>query len=604
MTNLDIQSAYLGLDQVDRVYLGNDVVWQPASSGGGEVVYIDDSGVTHTDRYSNGVIPDFAYTDRGDIVSVNIGSGITRIGNSYDSYVFQNCNLSAVTIGPDVQYIGGRAFEATWALHNVTIPASVTQIDTNAFYNFNFSCTIVFEGDIPSLSMSEQGDLGSGTTIIVPDEYLSNYCSELEDYDLNVVSDQGNTCSVDPMIWEPLTMVIQDPGSGSTTGLMWRLSGVSNASQVSQYGRSIYYTLNDGPLTEVRMAGTPTTSKTVDVVIATGLSQGDVFRFYGASSAVGAYGFVSGTTDGPFHYFVNYAGMTAKVYGNIKSLLTDMTTWDVSGIMYNRENIDNIPMDDRAFMNLFQGKTGFTFVDTGFHLILPDRNLSTYCYKGLFNGCTRMTTAPELPATALTDSCYREMFYGCTSLISAPALPAETLAANCYRSMFNGCTSLTAATTLPALSVPDTAYAAMFADTSITTAPELPATNLEIACYSNMFRGCTRLTNMPELPATTLAASCYTGMFSACTSLTATTVLPAPTLVNYCYQSMFRRCTNLTEVTCLATDVSATNSTQYWLQNASSTGIFYKDPNMTGWPSGVSGIPTGWTQQDYVVPTP
>lgn len=27
MTNLDIQSAYLGLDQVDRVYLGTDVVW-------------------------------------------------------------------------------------------------------------------------------------------------------------------------------------------------------------------------------------------------------------------------------------------------------------------------------------------------------------------------------------------------------------------------------------------------------------------------------------------------------------------------------------------------------------------------------------------------
>ena len=39
------------------------------------------------------------------------------------------------------------------------------------------------------------------------------------------------------------------------------------------------------------------------------------------------------------------------------------------------------------------------------------------------------------------------------------------------------------------------------------------------SCYSYLFLGCTSLTTAPELPATTLANSCYYGMFEACTKL-------------------------------------------------------------------------------------
>ena len=64
------------------------------------------------------------------------------------------------------------------------------------------------------------------------------------------------------------------------------------------------------------------------------------------------------------------------------------------------------------------------------------------CYKSMFQGCTALTKAPDLPATTLKIDCYSYMFYGCTSLIQAPALPATTLADYCYQSMFQGCTSL------------------------------------------------------------------------------------------------------------------------------------------------------------------
>ena len=38
------------------------------------------------------------------------------------------------------------------------------------------------------------------------------------------------------------------------------------------------------------------------------------------------------------------------------------------------------------------------------------------CYWIMFRGCTRMTDAPQLPATTAAKNCYREMFSNCTSL--------------------------------------------------------------------------------------------------------------------------------------------------------------------------------------------
>ena len=83
--------------------------------------------------------------------------------------------------------------------------------------------------------------------------------------------------------------------------------------------------------------------------------------------------------------------------------------------------------------------------------------------------------------------CFCRSFRNCTSLTQAPELPATTLAYGCYASMFDGCTSLT-------------------------EAPELPATTLAISCYEYMFYGCTSLTKAPELPATTLVVTCYLSM--------------------------------------------------------------------------------------------
>ena len=95
-------------------------------------------------------------------------------------------------------------------------------------------------------------------------------------------------------------------------------------------------------------------------------------------------------------------------------------------------------------------------------------------FCSLFETCSVLTSAPELPATKLADCCYYYMFYKCTNLTSAPVLPATTLAQECYSNMFTECTNLT-------------------------SAPELPATKLAVYCYFAMFSNCPKLSSVTML---------------------------------------------------------------------------------------------------------
>lgn len=144
--------------------------------------------------------------------------------------------------------------------------------------------------------------------------------------------------------------------------------------------------------------------------------------------------------------------------------------------------------------------------------------------------------------------CFYRLFINCSSLTQAPELPATTLTFKCYFDMFWGCSNLTKAPALPATILAQSCYLEMFRNcTSLTQAPELPATALTFTCYGDMFNNCTSLTKAPALPATTLDYGCYGEMFSHCTSLTQAPELPATTLAESCYAGMFEHCTSLTQ---------------------------------------------------------
>ena len=238
-------------------------------------------------------------------------------------------------------------------------------------------------------------------------------------------------------------------------------------------------------------------------------------------------------------------GSDIACIGNIENLLDYKTV--ASGL--------HPTMGVNCYASMFQGCTSLTKAPE-----LPATTLSKYCYSHMFQGCTSLTKAPVLPATTLAEDCYSHMFQGCTSLTKAPSLPATTLSMRCYSDMFWGCISLTQAPTLPATTLASYCYQYMFWDcTALTQAPSLPATTLASYCYSHMFQGCTSLTKAPALPATKLLGYCYNHMFSGCTSLTKAPALPATTLADNCYQVMFSGCTALTQ----APELPATTLASY-----------------------------------------
>jgi len=128
----------------------------------------------------------------------------------------------------------------------------------------------------------------------------------------------------------------------------------------------------------------------------------------------------------------------------------------------------------------------------------------------------------------------------------------------------------------------------------------LPATELTVGCYANMFYKCNAMTIGPTiLPATTLQNYCYSAMFAECTSLTKAPILPATTLVSGCYDSMFANNTSLQYIKAMFT--TDPGGEQYngpcavWVINVPSGGTFVKNSNATWNRTGANAVPSGWT---------
>ena len=116
-------------------------------------------------------------------------------------------------------------------------------------------------------------------------------------------------------------------------------------------------------------------------------------------------------------------------------------------------------------------------------------------------------------------------------------------------------------------------------------------------CFQDFFSGSTGLQEAKNiiLP-NNITPSVYMYMFAGCTSLTTAPVLPAATInKGNVYANMFNGCSKLNYIKCLATNISGSYCTTNWLAGVSATGTFVKAANMSGWSTGVSGIPSGWT---------
>ena len=203
---------------------------------------------------------------------------------------------------------------------------------------------------------------------------------------------------------------------------------------------------------------------------------------------------------------------TTKAWDGTLEWSTDHNTWTT---LAGTETMQSV---DKKLYLRGKGNTALTYYDDDLGQIYTNFKLSE---KADCNGNIQTLLDCENPPVIInTNNCFEHLFAECANLTSAPELPATALKPWCYYAMFAGCTNLT-------------------------TAPELPATTLAVCCYYDMFYGCANLITAPRLSATTLAAHCYNGMFGNCTSLTTAPELPATTLKESCYYSMFKDCTKL-----------------------------------------------------------
>ena len=265
---------------------------------------------------------------------------------------------------------------------------------------------------------------------------------------------------------------------------------------------------------------------------------------------------------------------------------TDGNTWSPFVVGTTTVTLANI--GDKMYMRATSdGNTGMG---------ISDWDYNQFVMTGKISASGNVDTLLDQNGNAtITDYCYCGLFKECTSLTSAPELPATTLAYGCYREMFSGCTSLTTAPSiLPSITLADCCYQSMFYGcTSLTQAPELPATTLTFGCYQQMFYNCTSLTTAPELPATTLADECYDGMFQSCKSLTSAPELPATELANRCYAQMFFNCSNINTIKLGYIGLFDQSIFEMWVQNVASSGTLYYNGSDTT--HGTSAIPEGWT---------
>lgn len=114
-----------------------------------------------------------------------------------------------------------------------------------------------------------------------------------------------------------------------------------------------------------------------------------------------------------------------------------------------KNNLEGTSKQYSAYSQISFGKTDVNVACTGDIRTLLDytnyKDVATKSarFRHLFEDCTQLTSAPDLPAKTLADGCYSYMFSGCSKLETGPKeLPATTLAESCYMGMFRNCTNL------------------------------------------------------------------------------------------------------------------------------------------------------------------
>ncbi len=276
----------------------------------------------------------------------------------------------------------------------------------------------------------------------------------------------------------------------------------------------------------------------------------------------------------------------------------DKNTWVAFGLNSSTETV-SVPQGGKIYL---RSSTGFSADGSNFIKISMSNphtagghvaslldytqmssctSIPIYSLHSLLHSDTYLTNARDIDFTGVTnigDYGCMSMFYGCSNLISSPNLDSITRIADygCYH-MLHNCSSLT---TIPSLS------------------------NLEgVGAYglSSMFVNCSSMTTTPDLRKLKSIgdSGCY-GMFLGCAKIRSGVDFSGVTSVgsNAC-NYLYYNCSILTTAT--APKISTWDDTKFnrWLAGAGGSGVVIKPSGLSIPTNSESGVPTGWSTQDY-----
>ena len=342
------------------------------------------------------------------------------------------------------------------------------------------------------------------------------------------------------------------PWSGSVTNY-W-MAGFANSFHIADNGTTLVIP-NPASIPGSGLAYVRTIEKVVayDGFTIEARTAGTIIKFrYGTSGST----YVQCSTDGS-----NWSNYTANAA---------ITLTNVGDKVSFRTNMSTLGQSNSSPKALFTSKNS------------SNQDVSCYVYGELMYLLCDKVGDVWTPRTTIGNANFQRTFWQMTWLTLKEGkkltLNVNTVGQSGCKLMFKGCTG--------------------FTETPI---DRLPATSFESGtnqAYASMFEGCSSMTTAPELPATTLGTSCYLTMFSGCSSLTESPVLPAPTIATTAYQGMFQNCSKLKKITCLATSGMGTN-TSNWVSGVATSGTFIKASSADWGGTGAARIPSGWTVENY-----
>lgn len=137
---------------------------------------------------------------------------------------------------------------------------------------------------------------------------------------------------------------------------------------------------------------------------------------------------------------------------------------------------------------------------------------------------------------------------------------------------------------------------------SLTTAPDFSnVTTVGESGFDGCFENCTSLTTAPDFSKVTSAGNyAFSSCFRNCTSLTTGPNFSNITTVgSNGFQHCFNGCTSLNLATAPNITEWSTSKFNSWLNNVASSGVVRKPAALTIPTDSTSGVPTGWTTENY-----